>query len=220
MRMGSAARLHGGYLFRLSDVADVEDPDAAKTLGADRSLDTSCAAVDPATRLFDRHEQEVAVNRHVTLAAGAHHRRELPWLPGVLDVVDIEPMKIADEHLALTECEIGVRLDSGCWRRAAAARVCPLARVRARVRRTASSSSRVCSGGDARPAGAFGSKNPSGFGRLAISSMLRAAIPASRKPALRPMRGSLDAGAPAPGAISGNPSRQHNAGDRETSRCS
>src|SRR5688572_966389 len=106
--MRSAARLHSGYLFRPADIADVEDADATKTLGADLSLDTSCAAVEPATGLFDRHEQEVPANRHVALAARTHNRRELPWLPWILDVVDIEPMKVTDEGVALTERDIGV----------------------------------------------------------------------------------------------------------------
>src|SRR5919198_5042818 len=51
------------------------------------------------------------------------------------------------------------------------------------------------SGGVGLPAGAFGSKNPSGRGRLAIRSMFLAASPASRKPAFRPTRGSFVAGA-------------------------
>src|SRR5688572_457879 len=42
------------------------------------------------------------------------------------------------------------------------------------------------------PAGVFGSKKPCGFGRLAITSMLRAASPALWRPALRPTRGSVD----------------------------
>src|SRR6188768_64889 len=42
------------------------------------------------------------------------------------------------------------------------------------------------------PAGVFGSKKPSGFGRLAITSMLRAASPALWKPAFRPTRGSVE----------------------------
>jgi hypothetical protein len=110
VRMRSAARLHGRYLLRPSDIADVEDADAAETLGADLLLNTPCAAVKPATRLLHRHEQQVAANRHVTLTAGAHDRRELPRLPSILNIVDIEPMIIADENLTLTECEIGIRL--------------------------------------------------------------------------------------------------------------
>src|SRR5687767_10633500 len=110
VRMRSAARLHGGYLFRLSDISDVEDTDATETLAADVRLNTLGAAVKPATRLLDRHEQQVAANRHVALAAGAHDGRELPWLPRGLDIVDIEPMEIADEDLTLAECEIGIPL--------------------------------------------------------------------------------------------------------------
>jgi hypothetical protein len=48
----------------------------------------------------------------------------------------------------------------------------------------------VVSGGVSSPAGVFGSKNPSGFGRLATSSMCRAACPASRRPGFSPTRGS------------------------------
>src|SRR5687768_7723848 len=44
------------------------------------------------------------------------------------------------------------------------------------------------------PAGSFGSKNPGGFGSVVTSSMLSAATPASFNPALRPTRGSFDAG--------------------------
>jgi len=43
---------------------------------------------------------------------------------------------------------------------------------------------------DTPPAGALGSKKPSGLGRLETSSMLRMADPASCRPALRPTRGS------------------------------
>src|SRR6185295_1112144 len=46
------------------------------------------------------------------------------------------------------------------------------------------------SGGAGLPAGAFGSKKPSGFGRLTTRSRFQAASPASCRPGLRPTRGS------------------------------
>src|SRR5438477_628066 len=46
------------------------------------------------------------------------------------------------------------------------------------------------SGGVDVPAGDLGSKNPSGFGRLLTSSMLRADMPASMNPAFNPARES------------------------------
>src|SRR5687767_859258 len=49
-------------------------------------------------------------------------------------------------------------------------------------------------GGMGEPAGAFGSKNPAGFGIVATSSRLRATWPASRKPGLSDARGSVDCG--------------------------
>ena len=82
-------------------------------------MHTSRAAVETAAQLFDRHEEEVAVNRYVTLTAGAHDRRELPRLAGVLDVVDVEPVKVADEDLALTKGDVGISLIQviGTWPR-------------------------------------------------------------------------------------------------------
>src|SRR5262245_59478354 len=41
------------------------------------------------------------------------------------------------------------------------------------------------------PPGLFGSKNPSGFGRIDRSSMFLTATPASRRPGFNPTRGSL-----------------------------
>ena len=57
VRMRSAARLHGRNLSRLAQVADVEDADAAKPLAADRRLHALRAAIEPAARLLDRHEE-------------------------------------------------------------------------------------------------------------------------------------------------------------------
>ena len=51
------------------------------------------------------------------------------------------------------------------------------------------------SGAVTEPAGILGSKNPSGLGRLATSSMFQAAWPPSWKPGLSPMRGSFGLGA-------------------------
>ena len=41
-----------------------------------RRVDALRAAVEAAARLLDRHEEQVAVDRHVALAARAHDRRE------------------------------------------------------------------------------------------------------------------------------------------------
>ena len=53
------------------------------------------AAIDAAARLLHRHEQQVAVDRHVALAAGAHDRREQLRLARPLDVVGVEAVEVA-----------------------------------------------------------------------------------------------------------------------------
>ena len=56
------------------------------------------AAVDAAARLLDRHEQQVAVNRDVALAARADDRGHQLRPARVLDVVDVEAVEVADEQ--------------------------------------------------------------------------------------------------------------------------
>ena len=108
VRVRSAARLDGGDLLRLADVADVEDADAAEPRRARRLGHPLRAAVDAAARLLDRHEEQVAVDRHVPLPAGAHHRGEKPRLLRRLDVVGIEAVEVADEHVGAAERDIRV----------------------------------------------------------------------------------------------------------------
>jgi hypothetical protein len=57
-------------IVRMIDVADVEDPDAAESFGADGPGHALRAAVDPAAPFFDGHEQQVLVDREIALAAG------------------------------------------------------------------------------------------------------------------------------------------------------
>src|SRR5439155_19773502 len=75
------------------------------------------AAVDPAARLLDRHEQQIAVDRHIPLTAGAHHRREEARPLRAVDVVRVEPVEITLEQMIATEGEIRVRIAKTSARR-------------------------------------------------------------------------------------------------------
>ena len=66
------------------------------------------AAVDAAAGLLDRHEQQVAVDRDVALAAGADDRRQQARALRALDVVGIEAVEVADHHVRAAEREVGV----------------------------------------------------------------------------------------------------------------
>ena len=161
------------------------------------------AAIDAAARLLDRHEQQVAVDRDVALAARADDRREQPRALRALNVVGVEAVEVAHEQVRAAEREIGVgEVESaGARRRGRVRRVGlrpgrPLAVSRRFAARwpaavPAAWRSPARSPGIARPAGFFGSKKPSGRGRVETSSMPFAATPASRNPGFKPTRGSL-----------------------------
>jgi hypothetical protein len=106
VRVRAAARLHRAHLLRLADVLDVEDADAAEALGARRRRHTLHAAVDTAARLFHRHDQQVAPDRHVALAARARHGGDHPRLVRPFDVVGLEAVEVADEHMRAAERDV------------------------------------------------------------------------------------------------------------------
>ncbi len=76
---------------------------------ADRRLDALGAAVDSAARLLDRHDQQVAADRYVSLPSRTDHRGDQLRPGRVRDVVDVEAAEIADEQLVALEREIGIR---------------------------------------------------------------------------------------------------------------
>jgi hypothetical protein len=107
--MRPAAGLHRGDLLRLSQRADIEDADAAETLRAGGRGHAAGATVDASEPLLDAHEEQVAVDGDVALPAGAHHRRLEARPLRVLDVVDVDPVIVADPEIVLAERQVGVR---------------------------------------------------------------------------------------------------------------
>src|ERR1700690_3306597 len=57
---------------------------------------------------FNGHEEEVLVNRDITLAAGADQRGEESGVGGIGDVVDIDAVEISLEEVIALESKIGI----------------------------------------------------------------------------------------------------------------
>ena len=184
--MRSPARLNGGDLPRLPHVADVEDPHRRGNRSAlTGCLDALRSAVDAAARLLDRHDQQVAVDGHVALAARADDRRDEPRLARVLDVIGVEPVEVTDEEVLPLEREIGVGEVQRRSAAAAASRGWRRLRERPAPARAGWCRAAVL-GGVGSPAGAFGSKKPSGFGIVATQLQVPRRLPASRSPGFKP----------------------------------
>jgi hypothetical protein len=108
VRVRAAAGLHRRHLARPVRVADVEDAHAAEALGADRRLHALHTAVQPATRLLRRHEQQVAMDGNVTLAARTDDGGAKLRAGRVRDVVDLDAVVVADVRVAAAERQVGV----------------------------------------------------------------------------------------------------------------
>src|ERR1700683_4941982 len=112
----------------------------------------------------------MAVDRYVSLAAGAHHRGREPGLGGICDVVEIQAVIIADEDMVAAEGQVGVggAVRSSAWRTGGGGGA----------------------GGGAASCGVVPAAKPGGLGKLTTSSMPKAATPASVMPPFSPTRGS------------------------------
>ena len=106
--MGPATGLHGRHLAGRFQVRQVEDAHPAEALHADAVLHPLGAAVEASAGFLRGHEQQVAVDGHVALAAGTHDRDVQLDVAGVGDVVDLEAVVVALEEVIPLECEVRV----------------------------------------------------------------------------------------------------------------
>ena len=104
----SAAGLDDAGLTRTGEVADVEDAQSLHPVGAYVLVDAAGAAVDPAQRLLDAHDERVADQRDVALAAGADDRADEVRHSFLVEAIDVEAVIIADHEQVVAERHVGV----------------------------------------------------------------------------------------------------------------
>src|SRR5262249_19931114 len=122
VRVRTAATLNGSDLLRIGDIGDVENADTAEAVLAGRrqranraarrpigirragrrrgshvalgrriALDT---AIGTAVHGFGRHEHQVAVDRDIALAAGAHDRAAQFRAGRIVDIVEVDAVVV------------------------------------------------------------------------------------------------------------------------------
>src|SRR5262249_281010 len=102
------ARLNGSHLLRLPNVGDIENPNAAKTLATDGRLHALSSAVDPTARLFDGHEQQLAVDGDVALPARTYDGDQHPHFFRNFDTVSIESVETPHDEVIPRKRQIRV----------------------------------------------------------------------------------------------------------------
>src|SRR5262249_27311803 len=98
MSMGSPTGLDGRHLPGFLEVADIENANASKTLGADGCWNALKATVDSSASLLSRHEEQVSINGDVALTTRAYDGRDDPCFPGIFDRIRSEAVIIAHEN--------------------------------------------------------------------------------------------------------------------------
>src|SRR6267143_1731662 len=85
----SAAGLYVADVFRVIDVADVEDADPTQSIFADGVLHALHPAVESRAQILAGDEQQIPVHRAVALRGRPHERRFERWLARIRDVPDL-----------------------------------------------------------------------------------------------------------------------------------
>ena len=109
VRMGAAAGLHVPDVFRMRNIRDIEDANAAQAHLAHRIGHTLGAAIDAAREPFTRDEEEIAIDRDIALRRGTVVGSAEGRLGQVADVPDLVPAVAALDREVVLEGKIGIR---------------------------------------------------------------------------------------------------------------
>src|SRR3546814_2013093 len=107
VRVRAAAGLDLADLDRTRRIADVEDAQAPEPLWARILGYTPKAAIDPAAGLLDRHDEDVAGDRHVPLSARADDRADQAGLVPPT-AVEVEAVIIAEREQVAGKGHVGI----------------------------------------------------------------------------------------------------------------
>src|SRR5450755_1789082 len=110
MGVRAATGLHVGDLFRMIDVGDIPDAYAIHPVLAGTGGHTLGATIDAVTTAFGGDEQEVAIDRRITLPRRAEHGLPQHRLPRIGDVPDREPTEVPLKDIVAAERQVGVRV--------------------------------------------------------------------------------------------------------------
>ncbi len=120
MRMRTAAGLHGGNLLWFRDIANIENPYAAKTVFLDRGfMVLACrrrglnrkslhAAIQTSVRHLDRHKHQVLVNRNIALSARTYHRGQQFGFCRVADVINTDTIEVTQKQVFALKSKIRI----------------------------------------------------------------------------------------------------------------
>ena len=90
------------------EIGDVKDSDAAKPFGTHRIAHALPAAIEPATRLFNRHEQKILVQGDITLTTRANHRGAKRRARGIGDIPHLQSVEPTLEDVVADKPEVTV----------------------------------------------------------------------------------------------------------------
>src|SRR5438094_942663 len=108
VRVGSTAGLNVANVFRITDIAYVEDANPAQSILADGVLHTLSAAVDSGGQILARDEQQIPVHGDVALRGWTHVSLFERRLLRIADVPDLVAAEASLKDVVAEESEVGV----------------------------------------------------------------------------------------------------------------
>ncbi len=117
VRVRAAAGLYVADVFRIADVADIEDAETAEPVLADSVWDTLRPTVEARAQTLTRDEEEVPIDRNVALRCRAEVRRLERRRTRVGDIPHLIAVVIALDRVGTRECQVGVHDPGEVFRR-------------------------------------------------------------------------------------------------------
>src|ERR1051325_6026755 len=90
------------------EIGNVEDANAVEALGAHGVRHTLRPTIHATVSVLHGHEEQIAVDRRITLAAGTHDGRAHLGRSAIADVDDLDAVPATLEHEVAAKGEIGI----------------------------------------------------------------------------------------------------------------
>ena len=90
------------------EITDIEDTDTAEAVRADGRVNALRSTIDASASLLHGHEEQISIDRNISLSSRTNHGCDRMGLCRVLNGVGGKPVEVAHEQVVARERDVGV----------------------------------------------------------------------------------------------------------------